>query len=167
METCRRLGDQDEAAEAQGEAGGGSMSITQILSLKERFDRADTDGGGSLDMQEFMDAFGSIINKNGSMSGLLSHVILDPHCSAFVLECPHPSSALLAACSGIQYSLDVTIVSPDDQIKRLFMQIDANSDGGIDWQEHLLLIVHAMLPPSSSPRSDMVLGRLGATQERI
>jgi hypothetical protein len=31
----------------------------------------------------------------------------------------------------------------DDQIKRLFMQIDANSDGGIDWQEDIACHVHA------------------------
>lgn len=42
-------------------------------------------------MQEFMEAFGSIINRDGSMT--------------------------------------------QDQIARLFMQIDANSDGGIDWNE--------------------------------
>ena len=32
-----------------------SISITQILSLKERVDTTDTDGGGSLDL---LDAFG-------------------------------------------------------------------------------------------------------------
>lgn len=69
LSTLHRLGDQEEGTDAKGESEGGSISITQILSLKERFDRADTDGGGSLDLQEFMDAFGSIINKNGSMSG--------------------------------------------------------------------------------------------------
>jgi hypothetical protein len=42
-------------------------------------------------MQEFMEAFGSIINRDGSMT--------------------------------------------QEQIARLFMQIDANSDGGIDWNE--------------------------------
>ena len=76
LETCRRLGDQEEAGDAHGEAEGGTMSITQILSLKERFDRADTDGGGSVDMQEFMDAFGSIINKSGSMSGACTRIAL-------------------------------------------------------------------------------------------
>ena len=62
----------------------------------------------------------------------------------------------------------MVIASPDDQIKRLFMQIDANSDGGIDWQENVLLMMQrAMLLSSSSPRSDMALGPFGATQERI
>jgi Ca2+-binding EF-hand superfamily protein len=70
---------------------GAGISLDQILSLKEKFDGADLEGGGSLDMQEFMDAFGSIINKDGSMT--------------------------------------------EDQIARLFMQIDANADGGIDWSE--------------------------------
>ena len=64
-----RLGKEDEIDGVE-ESEGGSISIAQILSLKERFDRADTDGGGSLDLQEFMDAFGSIINKDGSMSGM-------------------------------------------------------------------------------------------------
>jgi len=37
-----------------------------------------------------------------------------------------------------QESLPLTaavVPYPDEQIKRLFMQIDANSDGGIDWQD--------------------------------
>jgi hypothetical protein len=63
-----RLG--KDAPEGLDDAEGGTISISQILSLKERFDSADTDGGGSLDLQEFMDAFGSIINKDGSMSGV-------------------------------------------------------------------------------------------------
>eukprot|EP00960_Hanusia_phi_P037172 752776-Hanusia_phi.AAC.1 len=67
------------------------ISLQDILTLKERFDSADIDGGGSLDMQEFMDAFGSILNKDGSLTR--------------------------------------------DQIRRLFMQIDANSDGVVDWNE--------------------------------
>lgn len=70
---------------------GSGISLDQILELKKRFETADVDGGGSLDMEEFVDAFGSIINKDGSMT--------------------------------------------QDQIGRLFMQIDANSDGGIDWNE--------------------------------
>jgi hypothetical protein len=60
----------EDSSDGIGESEGGTISISQILSLKERFDRADTDGGGSLDLQEFMDAFGSIINKDGSMTGL-------------------------------------------------------------------------------------------------
>uniref|UniRef100_A0A6U6E0C0 EF-hand domain-containing protein n=1 Tax=Guillardia theta TaxID=55529 RepID=A0A6U6E0C0_GUITH len=67
------------------------ISLQDILTLKERFDSADIDGGGSLDMQEFMDAFGSILNKDGSLTR--------------------------------------------EQIRRLFMQIDANSDGVVDWNE--------------------------------
>ena len=49
------LGKDEDASGGDGESEGGTISITQILSLKERFDRADTDGGGSLDLQEFMD----------------------------------------------------------------------------------------------------------------
>jgi len=72
----RRLGKDEHAASQEGnsESEGNSISITQILSLKERFDAADTDGGGSLDLREFMDAFGSIINKDGSMTGLVFFV---------------------------------------------------------------------------------------------
>ena len=75
LRACPREGDDAgssyRAAELGGSEGsdGGSISINQILSLKERFDRADTDGGGSLDEHEFMEAFGCIINKDGSMTG--------------------------------------------------------------------------------------------------
>ena len=94
-----RLGKEEDAPDTRGSDEGGSISIAQILSLKERFDRAgrcmimdvpphththtythththththisDTDGGGSLDLQEFMSAFGSILNKDGSKTGL-------------------------------------------------------------------------------------------------
>lgn len=70
----------EDAPDTQGSDEGGSISVAQILSLKERFDRADTDGGGSLDLQEFMDAFGSILNKNGEKSGLLDcYCLCAPH----------------------------------------------------------------------------------------
>lgn len=75
-----RWGQVEDAPDTQGSDEGGSISVAQILSLKERFDRADTDGGGSLDLQEFMDAFGSILNKNGEKSGLLDcYCLCAPH----------------------------------------------------------------------------------------
>ena len=34
------------------------------MELKAAFDRADTDGGGSLDLDEFLEAFGGVLGKN-------------------------------------------------------------------------------------------------------
>ena len=140
-------GSSNRAAELGGSEGsdGGSISINQILSLKERFDRADTDGGGSLDEHEFMEAFGCIINKDGSMTG--------PKRTLVFFQCmrsgstPHPrplatfrllyhrcgNSPGLALTRHARLVLWCALVCADEQIKRLFMQIDANSDGGIDW----------------------------------
>lgn len=59
------------------------------MELKAAFDRADTDNGGSLDIDEFLEAFGGVLGKN------LSH----------------------------------------EQLTHLFMKIDANSDGSVDWDE--------------------------------
>ena len=33
------------------------------MELREKFDIADTDGGGELDLDEFVEAFGEIIGK--------------------------------------------------------------------------------------------------------
>ena len=65
------------------------INLHQLMELKAAFDRADTDQGGSLDIEEFLDAFGGVLGKN------LSH----------------------------------------EQLTHLFMKIDANSDGTVDWDE--------------------------------
>ena len=57
--------------------------------LKAAFDRADTDHGGSLDIDEFLEAFGGVLGKNLTR----------------------------------------------EQLTHLFMKIDANSDGSVDWDE--------------------------------
>ena len=82
----------EDSSDGIGESEGGTISISQILSLKERFDRADTDGGGSLDLQEFMDAFGSIINKDGSMTGLFFSRIFDLLSSLILRRRAFPSA---------------------------------------------------------------------------
>jgi len=65
------------------------INLHQLMELKAAFDRADTDGGGSLDIDEFLVAFGEVLGKN------LTH----------------------------------------EQLTHLFMKIDANSDGSVDWDE--------------------------------
>ena len=65
------------------------INLHQLMELKAAFDRADTDGGGSLDIQEFLEAFGGVLGKNLS----------------------------------------------NEQLTHLFMKIDANSDGTVDWDE--------------------------------
>ena len=65
------------------------INLHQLMQLKEAFDRADTDHGGSLDIEEFLEAFGDVLGKN------LTH----------------------------------------EQLTHLFMKIDANSDGSVDWDE--------------------------------
>jgi len=53
--SCRRAGSARMSCLTRGQHLQQSISITQILSLKERVDTTDTDGGGSLDL---LDAFG-------------------------------------------------------------------------------------------------------------
>ena len=65
------------------------INLHQLMELKAAFERADTDQGGSLDMEEFLEAFGEVLGKN------LTH----------------------------------------EQLTHLFMKIDANSDGSVDWDE--------------------------------
>ncbi|MGB1606265.1 MAG: hypothetical protein ACPIOQ_76765 [Promethearchaeia archaeon] len=148
LRACPREGDDagssNRAAELGGSEGsdGGSISINQILSLKERFDRADTDGGGSLDEHEFMEAFGCIINKDGSMTGSKRPLVFS-QCMRSGSTSPPSTGYLSFARRGKSPGLALTrharlvfwcsLMCADEQIKRLFMQIDANSDGGIDW----------------------------------
>ena len=65
------------------------INLHQLMELKAAFDRADTDSNYALDMDEFLQAFGTVLGKN------LSH----------------------------------------EQLTHLFMKIDANSDGSVDWDE--------------------------------
>ena len=61
------------------------------MELREAFDIADTDKGGELDLEEFIDAFGEIIGKNMNMK----------------------------------------------QLNQLFMKIDADSNGSVEWKEFM------------------------------
>lgn len=40
------------------------INLHQLMELKAVFERADTDGGGSLDVDEFLEAFGGVLGKN-------------------------------------------------------------------------------------------------------
>jgi len=65
------------------------INLSQLMDLKAAFDRADTDHGGTLDIDEFLAAFGNVLGKNLT----------------------------------------------EEQLTHLFMKIDANSDGTVDWDE--------------------------------
>ena len=84
-------GGKDSKKDGKGDAGSveDRINLHQLVELKAAFDRADVDGGGSLDMDEFLEAFGEVLGKN------LTH----------------------------------------EQLTHLFMKIDANSDGSVDWDE--------------------------------
>eukprot|EP01136_Pigoraptor_vietnamica_P017476 Opistho-1_new@62676 len=66
-----------------------SMNLDHFYQLMDAFQEADTDGSGGLDIDEFREAFGSILGRNLNK----------------------------------------------DQMTMLFMKIDANSDGTVDWDE--------------------------------
>lgn len=40
------------------------INLQHIMELREIFDQADADGGGDLQLEEFIEAFGDIIGKN-------------------------------------------------------------------------------------------------------
>lgn len=75
--------------EAYSSSGSDLISLDKLHELRIAFELADVDGGGGLDMDEFVKAFGHILGDN-----------LSQH-----------------------------------QLTRLFMKIDANSDGSVDWPE--------------------------------
>ena len=89
----------DGSSKKDGKNEAGSVedriNLHQLMELKAAFDRADIDGGGSLDMDEFLEAFGEVLGKN------LTH----------------------------------------EQLTHLFMKIDANSDGSVDWDEFTNYII--------------------------
>jgi Ca2+-binding EF-hand superfamily protein len=61
------------------------------MELREAFEKADIDGGGELDLEEFIEAFGDIIGKGMSLK----------------------------------------------QLRQLFMRIDADSNGTVEWHEFM------------------------------
>ena len=75
----------------RGTAASEQMGLSHIMTLKNAFDSADTDKGGSLEEDEFERAFGKVVGD------------------------------------GMNHK----------QITQLFMKIDANSDGAVDWKEFM------------------------------
>lgn len=65
------------------------INMQQLMDLKAAFNRADIDRGGTLDLHEFVLAFGGVLGRDMSK----------------------------------------------EQLTHLFMKIDANSDGTVDWDE--------------------------------
>ncbi|GBG25627.1 WD repeat-containing protein 64 [Hondaea fermentalgiana] len=79
----------DMLENARGKGESNMISLDKLQELRLAFELADEDGGGGLDMEEFLNAFGHILGDNLSQR----------------------------------------------QLSNLFMKIDANSDGTVDWQE--------------------------------
>ena len=67
------------------------INLQQIMELREAFEIADTDGGGALDHDEFIAAFGYILGANMTQK----------------------------------------------ELRQLFMRIDANASGDVDWIEFM------------------------------
>ena len=93
--------DEEEEEEIFEESDGGGMDVNKQMNLhhfqqlRQIFDEADEDGGGSLDLEEFREAFGTILGEGLTM----------------------------------------------DQMTMMFMKIDANSDGSVDWDEFCTYMV--------------------------
>ncbi len=51
--------------EGEGEKGNASekINLQHIMELREAFEAADTDKGGALEIEEFIEAFGGVIGK--------------------------------------------------------------------------------------------------------
>ena len=47
------------------------INLHQLMELKAAFERADTDQGGSLDMEEFLEAFGGVLGENLTTTQLI------------------------------------------------------------------------------------------------
>jgi len=71
------------------------INLQHLIELREKFDKADLDHGGALELDEFVDAFGEVLGVGMSRK----------------------------------------------QLVQLFMRIDANSDGSIDWEEFMNYIL--------------------------
>ena len=74
---------------------GDAMNLHQLVELRAAFEQADVDGGGSLDVEEFIEAFGSVLGRNMTR----------------------------------------------EKLALLFMKIDANSDGSVDWDEFINFVL--------------------------
>mmetsp|Transcript_26608 Transcript_26608/g.47841 ORF Transcript_26608/g.47841 Transcript_26608/m.47841 type:complete len:974 (+) Transcript_26608:2642-5563(+) len=92
QEDKRRLSSYShEAPEGEEINATEQISLQQLVELRRKFDEADTDQGGALELEEFVKAFGSVLGPN------LTH----------------------------------------RELVQMFMRIDANSDGSIDWEEFM------------------------------
>lgn len=82
------------------------------MELREAFDIADTDKGGALELEEFIEAFGEIIGKN---------------------------------------------MTPK-QLRQLFMKIDADSNGSVEWHEFMnyMLLENQTLSSMKTEHSEYV-----------
>ena len=93
-----------------------SFNLETLKLLKVAFDRADTDGSGELEEDEFIEAFQSV-------EALTAHY------------------------------------QTTEQLRHLFMKIDANSDGSVDWDEftnHILLEQSHQMMTADDAEQNMV-----------
>ena len=91
------------------------------MELREAFDLADTDHGGALEIDEFIEAFGEIIGKNMT----------------------------------------------DKQLNQLFMKIDADSNGSVDWPEFMNYMLLENQTLSSMKRENFEYVRVGQSKNWI
>lgn len=91
-----------------------------MLKLRDTFQKADTDGGGDLDIDEFVDAFDGRFCVSVSISCIGS---------AWTSE---PTSLCIPG---------VLPAGSQEELRKLFLRIDANSDGTVDWDEFATFIL--------------------------
>jgi len=82
---------EEEAPQDEKKNASERINLQQIMELREAFEIADTDGGGALDHDEFIAAFGYILGANMTQK----------------------------------------------ELRQLFMRIDANASGDVDWIEFM------------------------------
>lgn len=101
--------------------GGGNLGSTLdehinldvLKRLKSAFHQADKDGGGDLDIEEFVAAFANVAKEHREGASLAD-------------EGGDPSSSA---------STEAEAENNDAKLRQLFTRIDANADGTVDWNE--------------------------------
>ena len=68
----KKAAEKDEADVTAQEKSNASerINLQNIMELREAFDLADTDSGGALEIDEFIEAFGEVLGKDMSMKEL-------------------------------------------------------------------------------------------------
>lgn len=120
------------------------LDVKLVQYVKQVFQKADVDGGGDLDEDEFVTAFTGRLNTDeGSdkVSARLLHnrfsqiILLDLHIVAY--------HAAIDTCSASKSCNKPCRTSwcMQECMRKLFYRIDANGDGAIDWDEFSLFML--------------------------